>query len=150
VNTRQDIEGFVSQKVLAVVGLSRDPGSFGAYATKELEGKGYRLLPVNPNAEEIRGAKCYPSLQALPGGVHGALFLTPPAATAPALREAVAAGVTHLWIQQGAESAEALTYCQEQGLQAVTGHCILMFAEPVGPLHRVHRLFKGLVGGIPR
>jgi len=148
-NTRQDIQDFAAQKMLAIVGMSRAPQSFSANAAKELRAKGYRLFAVNPNAPEIQGEKCYPSLAALPEKVGGALILTPPSATEQAVREAVAAGVTHLWIQQGAESKEALAFCKEQNLSAVSGHCILMFAEPVGSFHKVHRFFKRLFGGLP-
>jgi uncharacterized protein len=149
-NTRRDIQDFIAQKTLAVVGMSRTPRSFSSNAAAELRAKGYRLFPVNPNAAEVHGERCYPSLAALPEQVGGALFLTPPSATEQAIREAVAAGVARLWIQQGAESKEALALCREQNLSAVSGHCILMFAEPVGSFHRVHRFFKGLFGGLPR
>ena len=149
-NTRRDIEGFVAQKTLAIVGMSRAPQSFSANAAKELKAKGYRILPVNPNAAEIQGEKCYPSLAALPEKVGGVLFLTPPAATEKALREAVEAGLAHFWIQQGADSPEAIHFCKEKNLSAVTGHCILMFAEPVGYFHKIHRFFKGLFGGLPK
>lgn len=63
---------------------------------------------------------------------------------------AVAAGIAHLWIQQGAESKEALAFCKKQNLSAVSDHCILMFADPVGSFHKVHRFFKGLFGGLPK
>lgn len=149
-NARQDVEAFVAQKTLAIVGMSRAPQSFGFGAAKELTAKGYRLFLVNPNAPDIQGERCYPSVAAIPEEVGGALFLTPPGATEQAVREAVAAGVTHLWIQQGAESKEALAFCEEKGLSAVSGHCILMFAEPVGSFHGAHRFFKGLFGGLPK
>jgi uncharacterized protein len=148
-NTRQDIQDFIAQKTVAVVGMSRAPQSFSVNAAKELRSKGYRIFPVNPNATEIHGEKCYPSLGALPEKVGGALVVTPPAATEKAVREAFEAGVPHLWIQQGAESKEALAFCKEKNLKAVSGHCILMFAEPVGAFHRVHRWFKNLFGGLP-
>jgi len=149
-NTRQDIQDFVAQNTLAIVGMSRAPQSFSANAAKDLRAKGYRLFLVNPNASDIQGEKCYPSVAALPEKVGGALFVTPPSATDHSVREAVAAGVGHLWIQQGAESKEALAFCEEKNVSAVSGHCILMFAEPVGSFHKVHRFFKGLFGGLPR
>jgi hypothetical protein len=105
---------------------------------------------VNPNVAEIQGEKCYPSLASLPEKVSGALFLTPPSATEQAVREAIEAGVAHLWIQQGAESKNALAFCKDHGVGVVSGHCILMFAEPVGAFHKVHRFFKGLFGGLPK
>jgi predicted CoA-binding protein len=150
VNTRHDIDGFVTQETIAIVGMSRSPQSFSANAAKELRAKGYRIYPINPNATEIQGEKCYPSLAALPEKVGGVLFLTPPAATERAVREAVEAEVAHFWIQQGAESPEAINFCKEKNLSAVTGHCILMFAEPVAFFHRLHRFFKGLFGGLPK
>jgi predicted CoA-binding protein len=149
-NTRQDIQEFIAERTIAVVGMSRAPQSFSANATKELKAKGYRIFPVNPNAAEIQREKCFPSLAALPEPVGAVLFLTPPAATERAVREAAEAGMTLMWIQQGAESKEALAFCQEKNLHAVSGHCILMFAEPVGSFHKVHRWFKNLFGGLPK
>jgi predicted CoA-binding protein len=149
-NTRKDIQDFVAQKTLAVVGMSRAPHSFSANATKALRAKGYRLFLVNPNAAEIQGERCFPRMATLPEVVGGALFLTPPSATADAVREAVEAGVKHIWIQQGAESKEALAWCAAKNVSVISGHCILMFAEPVGSLHRIHRWLKGLFGGLPK
>jgi len=149
-NTRQDIEDFVSQKTLAIVGISRAPHSFGSNAAKELRKKGYKLFLVNPNTDHIQGEECYPGIAAIPEKVGGALFLTPPEATGMAVNEAVKAGVLHLWVQQGAESKEALAICNDKRLHAVSGHCILMFAEPVTSFHKFHRFFKNLFGGVPK
>ena len=59
-------------------------------------------------------------------------------------------GITRLWIQQGAESAEALELCREHGLSAISKRCIMMFAEPVGGIHTFHRFFARLFGSYPR
>jgi len=149
-NTRQDVEGFLAQKVLAVAGVSRNSQSFGAKAFKELSGKGYKVFPVNPNAESIQGEKCYPSLAKLPEKVGGVLVFTPPSATEKVVREAAAAGISRVWIQQGAQSPEALAFCREKNLAAVSGQCILMFAEPVASIHGFHRWVKKLFGGLPK
>ncbi len=149
-NTRQDIEDFVSQKTIAIVGISRKPQSFGSSVAKELRKRGYQIFPVNPKTDNIQGEKCYARVAEIPGKVDSAIFLTPPKATEMAVREAVDAGVRHLWIQQGAESKEALAFCKDDKLHAVSGHCILMFAEPVTSIHRFHRFFKNLFGGLPR
>ncbi len=149
-NTRRDIDDFISQKTLAIVGISRAPHSFGSNATKELRKKGYKLFLVNPNADNLEGEICYPRVGAIPEKVGGALFLTPPEVTAMAAKEAVEAGVLHLWIQQGAESKEALAFCNDNKLHAVSGHCILMFAEPVTSFHKFHRFFRNLFGGLPK
>jgi hypothetical protein len=146
----QDIQGFLAEKTLAVAGLSRDEKSFSAAAARELRARGYTLYPVNPNASSVGGEKCYPSLAALPGRVGGVLVFTPPTATEKIVREAVAAGIRRIWIQQGAQSDAAVRFCAESGLPAVSKQCILMFAEPVGPLHGFHRWVKKLFGGMPK
>jgi hypothetical protein len=140
----------VAQKTLAVVGASRDPQSFSGRAYDELKGKGYKLYPVNPNAETVGGDKCYSSVSALPEKVGGALLFTKPGVTETVVREAAAAGIRRLWIQQGAQDEASLRFCKEQKLEAVSGQCILMFAEPVASFHGFHRWLKKLFGGIPK
>jgi uncharacterized protein len=149
-NTRKDIDGFVAQKTLAVVGISRDAQSFSGRAFQELKGKGYKLYPVNPNAETIAGEKCYPSVGALPEKVGGALLFTKPGVTEKVVREAAEAGIRRIWIQQGAQDEASIRYCMEQKLEAVSGQCILMFAEPVASFHSFHRWLKKLFGGMPK
>ncbi len=149
-NTMQDIQGFVAEKTLAVAGLSRDEKSFSAAAFKELRTKGYKLYPVNPNASTILGEKCYPSVSALPGKVGGVLVFTSPAHTEKVVREAAAAGIRRIWIQQGAQSEAAVRFCADNKLPAVTKQCIMMFVEPVSSIHAFHRWVKKLFGGMPR
>ena len=149
-NTMQDITDFMAQKTLAVAGMSRDEKSFSAAAAKELRAKGYTLYPVNPNATSIGGEKCYPSLAALPAKVGGVLVFTPPSQTEKVVREAAAAGIRRIWIQQGAQSDAALRFCANNKLPAVSRQCILMYAEPVSSIHAFHRWVKKLFGGMPR
>jgi len=78
------------------------------------------------------------------------LVRTGPAHTEQVVRDAAAAGVRRVWIQQGAQSDAAVRFCAGNGLSAVTRQCILMFAEPVSSIHAFHRWVKKLFGGMPR
>ncbi|MGD8623703.1 MAG: CoA-binding protein [Anaerolineae bacterium] len=147
--SRAAVDDFLSRQTLAVVGVSRQGNKFGNVAFKELKAKGYTVLPVNPHAETIEGERCYPDLQALPEGVEGVLIVVPPSETEKVVRQAAEAGIRDVWLQQGAESEEAIRFCEEQGLGLVHGHCILMFAEPTGLGHRLHRWVWGLLGKLP-
>ena len=120
-NTKQDVQEFVSQKTIAMAGLSRDDKSTSANIKKELEAKGYRILAVNPNASTIGGATCYPSLSALPEKVGGVLVVTPPSQSEKIVREAAAQGIGRVWVQLGAQSEGAAAACAEPGLSAVCG-----------------------------
>jgi len=148
--TKARIEDFIAQRTLAVVGVSRGGKKFGNLAFKALKAKGYRVFPINPNAESIEGERCYPNLKSLPEPVDGVLVVVPPAETERVVREAAAAGIRRVWMQQGAESEAAIRFCEANGLSVVHDECILMFAQPVVSVHRLHRWVWGLLGKLPR
>ncbi len=148
--TKTAIEGFVSQPVLAVAGVSRDPKKFGNAAYRELKGKGYRVLAINPNAQTIEGDPCYPSLKALPEKVAGLVLVTQPSVSEQMVRDAAELGIRHVWLQQGSESHAAVQFCQEHGMSVVAGECILMYQPNTAFVHRCHRFFKETFGGKPK
>lgn len=147
--TKAAVNDFLSQRTLAVVGVSRSGKKFGNAATRELRNKGYRMLPVHPEAETIDGERCYPSLRQLPEQVAGVLIVVPPEQTEQVVREAADAGIRHVWMQQGAESKTAIDFCRERGMSVVHGECILMFAAPTGA-HRLHHWVWRLFGKLPK
>ncbi len=148
--SRAAVEEFLSQRVLAVAGVSKNKKKFGNTIFRELKAKGYRLFPVNPNAADIDGEKCYSSLRDLPEEVGGVIIVTPPSETEKVVNDAVAAGIRRVWIQQGAETGEAVSLGREKGLSVVHDECILMFAEPAAFPHSTHRWIWRLLGKLPR
>jgi uncharacterized protein len=143
------IEGFLAEHSLAVVGVSQRPRGFGRAAYKELKSKGYRIFAVNRNGGSIEEQSCFPSLNALPEPVGGAVIVVPPRETEQVVKEAAAAGIHKVWMQQGSESEAAIRFCEENGISVVHGRCILMFAQPAG-IHRFHHWLWGLLGKLPR
>jgi predicted CoA-binding protein len=149
-NSKKAVEQFLGSKYLAVVGLSRSGKDFSNAAWRELKRKGYRLVPVNPHAESLEGERCYHRLTDIPERPEGALVITNSSQTESVVRDAAEAGIRQLWIQQGCQSAGALELARQKGLSLVSGECILMFAEPVGSLHRFHRWVWKLLGKLPK
>lgn len=143
------VEDFVAQRKLALVGVSRSGGKFGNIALKTLQQKGYRVFPIHPRAESIAGERCYRDLQSLPETVEGVLVVVPPAQAEQVVRDAASAGIRRVWLQQGAESADAIRFCKENGLTVIHGECILMFAPPVTSFHRWHRWLWRVLGKLP-
>jgi len=107
------------------------------------------VIPVHPEAETIEGEQCYSSLSELPERVGGLLVVVPPSETEKVVKEASAAGIRRVWMQQGAESEAAIEYCEQEGMSVVHGECILMFAQPTG-VHKFHHWLWGLFGKLPR
>lgn len=147
---KETINGFLSLQKLAVVGVSRNSKKFGNYAFKNLKQKGLEVYAVNPNTGMIEGEVCYPNLKSLPEPVDGIIVSVPPAQTEQVVKDAFEAGIKSVWLQQGAESDEAIRYCNEKGMNAIHGECILMFSEPVKSFHRFHRGFWKLIGKYPK
>lgn len=120
------IADFLAQRTLAVVGASRDPRKWGHVVWRDLMAKGRTVYPVNPNAEQIGGERVYPNLQALPETVDGIVVVTPPEVTESIVQEAHAAGITRIWLQEGAESPEALALCRALGIDVIHGVCVMV------------------------
>jgi uncharacterized protein len=144
-----EIQRFVSDRTMAVVGLSANGKGFGNAAYTELKKRGFRLLPVHPTAESIQGDRCSARLSDLPEKVDRVLVVVKPGRAEAVVRDAAEAGIGQLWLQQGAESPAALSLAASHGLTVVSGQCILMFTEPVGSFHKLHRWIWKLLGKIP-
>jgi predicted CoA-binding protein len=148
--SRATIDGFLAQRTLALVGVSRSGRKFGNAVLRELSGKGYRVLPVHPEADEIDGTRCWPDLRSLPQEVGGVVVVVPPDRAAKVVEEAADAGIPRVWLQQGAGSPDVVRAAEERGLEVVDGECILMFAEPTAFFHRAHRFIRGAFGRLPQ
>ena len=146
--TAHAIQRFLANPAIAVVGASRSGRKFGNAACRTLRDKGYRVYPIHRRATIIDGMRCYARFRDLPEAVDAALIVVPPTAAVDVVRDAKAAGIRHVWLQQGAESKEACDLAASLGIECVAGECILMFANPTG-VHRLHRGIRKLVGGLP-
>ena len=143
------IREVLDQRTLALVGVSRGGKKIGNGICRELKGKGYKIFPVNPQAERIENDPCYPSLGALPEKPGAVVICVPPAQTERVVQQAFEAGITRVWLQQGAESYSAIRFCEDNKMTTVHGQCILMFAEPVRSFHSFHRWLWKLIGKYP-
>ena len=148
---KRDVDEFLAQRTLAIVGVSRSGKKFGNTILKDLTKLGYRLLPVHPEAAEVDGVRAFPSLAALPEPVGGVIVVVPPAQAQSAVKEAAAHGIRRVWLQQGAGSAEAIKFCQENEMSVVHGECVLMYLKPATSwIHSAHRWVSDLIGRTPK
>jgi predicted CoA-binding protein len=149
-SSKAAIDDFIAQPALAVAGASRDARKFGNIVYRELKARGHRVFAVNPNAEKVEGDPSYPTLGALPEKVGGVVIVTPPAITEKLVQDAAAAGISRVWMQQGAQSPAAIKFCQEHGISLVYGECIMMYQPNPAFYHNIHKFFKELVSGKPK
>jgi hypothetical protein len=147
--TLRQIEEFIASEPIALIGVSRNPKKFGYTAFKELKEKGMKIIPVNPSANEILGEKSYSNVTELPGDVKGIIVMTKKDVTASIIREAKEKGIKQIWIQQMADSKEALDELKDTDINFIKGECILMHYKPHS-IHKFHRAINKFFGKFPK
>jgi hypothetical protein len=115
-------------KTIAVVGFSTNPEKDAHQVPKKLMELGYRVIPVNPFAEEILGERCYPSLREIPRDVNVDIVdVFRPAEEVPEIVEqAIEIGAKAIWLQLGISHDEAAKRAREAGLKVIQNRCIKM------------------------
>ncbi len=112
---------------VAVVGLSPRWHRPSYFAAKYLQAHGYRILPVNPGADEILGEKCRPDLLSLmaAGEKPDVVDCFRRAEEAPALaRQAAQIGAKVFWLQLGLHNEEAKTIAEKAGMIYIADRCM--------------------------
>jgi predicted CoA-binding protein len=128
VSTRALIDQILDQRRFAVSGASRDPDKFGNKVYKSLKAAGYRVYPVNPNAETVDGDICYPMLDNIPDTLDCVVTVTPPEITEETIRAAGHLRIPYLWMQPGSESTPAFNLARSFSMQIISGGPCIMVA----------------------
>jgi predicted CoA-binding protein len=118
-------------KVVAVVGISSKPWRPSHEVASYLQQHGYRIVPVNPNEQEVLGEQVYASLLDIPEEIHVDVVDVFRRAehTPEVARDAVAIGARVLWLQEGIVSDEAARIAADGGLEVIMGVCIMKVRE---------------------
>jgi predicted CoA-binding protein len=111
-------------RTIAVVGLSANWYRPSFFAAKYMIEHGYRIIPVNPQYEEVLGQKCYPTLGAIPEKVGIVDCFQKTERIVPLAREAIAIGAKVLWQQIGVVNEEAAELARNAGLDTVMDRCV--------------------------
>ena len=151
--TLDDIHEFLTQRRIALVGLSRYPKDFSRLLFREMCQRGYDMVPVNPVAGELEGRRCFARVQDVDPPPQGVLIMTAPRETERVVRDCAQAGVQRIWMHrgggQGAVSKEAADFCRRKGMRLVEGYCPFMFLPATPFFHRAHGFILKLVGAYP-
>jgi predicted CoA-binding protein len=129
--TKPEIEALLRRaKTIAVLGLSETPGKPSHHVASELQKFGYRIVPVNPAAQQILGERAWPDLESAvknAGPIDVVDVFRKPEAVAGIVDDAIRLGVRALWLQEGVVDAAAAQKARDAGIFAVMDRC--MFKE---------------------
>jgi predicted CoA-binding protein len=151
--TRENIDDFLKQRRLALVGVSHNAADFTRILFQEFVRRGYDTVPVNPNAAEIEGQRCFARVQDITPPVDGVLVLTPSKLAERVVMDCASAGVKRVWLYravgQGAVSKVSVQYCKANGIHVIPGYCPFMFWPDTAFFHRLHRGLLTVFGRMP-
>ncbi|MEM2955767.1 MAG: CoA-binding protein [Nitrososphaerales archaeon] len=120
---------------VAVVGLSRDPKKDSHEVAEYLKSRGYRIIPINPFAEEILGERCYKSLLDLPDDMKRSIEIVdifrPSEDVLPIVKQALQLRREYgkpfvIWMQLGIVDEDAANMAKEAGMKVVMDKCIMI------------------------
>jgi predicted CoA-binding protein len=136
--TDEEIEAILrASRTIAVVGCSRDPEKDAHRVPRYLQEQGYRIIPINPQAEEILGERAYPSLGEVKARVDIVQVFRPSEQAYAVVQEAIKLRPKAIWMQRGIVNEEAARLAEERGIAVVMDRC--MMAEHKRLLEREQR-----------
>jgi uncharacterized protein len=121
-----------SYDTITVVGASAHAAKAAHNVPAHMQRHGWRIIPVNPHADEILGERVYPTIADIPEQVGLVDVFRPSEQTAEFARQAVAAGATALWLQLGIASAAARSIAEAAGLLYVEDRCLAIEQRRLG------------------
>lgn len=148
------LESLLCPNTVAIIGASRSPGKVGHAVVANLLASGFKgtIVPVNPQATEVLGLRCYPSLEAYGQSVDLAVIVVPPPAVKDALESAIRAGakavvvITAGFKEVGPEGAamerELVERCSAAGVRLMGPNCL-------GVMNLHHRMNATFAAALP-
>jgi hypothetical protein len=121
-----EIAGLLARaRTIAVVGASDRPDRPSNGVMKFLQGRGYRVFPVNPTitGERIHGEYVWRDLHQIGEPIDIVDIFRRPEAAGEAVDEAIAVGAKAVWMQLGVINREAAERAEAAGLKVVMNRC---------------------------
>ena len=115
----------MSARTIAVVGLSPDPRRPSHGVARYLQRAGYRIIPVNPNVDEVLGEPAYPTLRQVPQRVDVVDVFRRSEFVGPIVDDAIAIKASAVWLQDGVVDEDAARRARASGLDVVMDDCMM-------------------------
>ncbi len=123
----EDLKKILSNsKTVAVVGISPNEDRPSYTVASYLKSKGYQIIPVRPDGEEILGEKVYHSLTEIPREINVEIvdIFRKSEDVPPIVEEAIRRGAKAVWMQEGIIHKEAGEKAEKAGLKVVMDRCM--------------------------
>lgn len=149
----ESVAAFLRGSRIGVAGVSRQPNQAANAVFRKLKQSGYDAIPINPQASELEGVRCYPDVGSVPGHLDGVVIATAPNVAATIVRQCSEHGIGRVWLHRsfgdGSVADDAVRECRARGIDCIVGGCPMMFCEPVDLPHRCMRWWLQRQGRVP-
>ena len=122
-----EIRQILSLKNVVVIGMSQDSRKAAHAIPRYLSENDYEITPVNPNADEILGKKCFDDISQVEDKIDIVDVFRPSDQVLPIVTEAIKKNPKVIWLQEGIHNEEAELLARNAGIKVVFNRC--MFAE---------------------
>ena len=109
---------------IAVVGISGRQDRPSHTVPAYLQEQGYRILPVNPNLDEVLGQVAYPDLASVPEKVDVVMIFRRSEAVPEVVEGAIGIEAKVVWMQEGIVNEAAAEKARSAGLEVVMDTCM--------------------------
>jgi len=109
---------------IAIVGASRNEEKVAHTVPRQMLRHGWRVIPVNPYADQIWGEQAYPILAEVPEHVDLVNVFRPSEQATDVVRQAIDIGASAVWLQQGIVSPEGRRLAEQAGIDYIEDCCI--------------------------
>jgi len=151
------LDVFSSPQAVAVIGASREPEKLGYNVLHNIIQYGYAghgaVYPINPNAKEILGLKCYPSVTVVPGPIDLAVIAIPSRQVMGALVECgekgikgaviISAGFREMGLEGWQREREIVDVARRYGMRLLGPNCL-------GLIDTIAKLNASFAVGMPK
>lgn len=123
-------------RTIAMVGASPNRSRPSHGVMHYLQGKGYRVVPVNPGmaGQELLGERVYASLRDIPDKIDMVDIFRASDAVGPIIDDAIAINAPIAWMQLGVRNDAAAAKAEAAGLEVIMDRCPEIELERLGPL----------------
>jgi predicted CoA-binding protein len=151
------VKDFLSQKTIAVIGVSDKRATGCNLNYEKFRKNGYRVYTVNPHISVFDGEPCYPDLKSIPEKPDAVFMMTRPGITEQIVQQCVDLGIRHVWMHcmmgtkpglaknMTSVSPSAVEMCKANGIAVIPGACPAQFLKP-DPGHAIMRMLWKMLG----
>lgn len=121
-----EIRKFYALKNIAVVGMSAHGEKPSHFVPEYLLQKGYNIIPVNPNTDEILQRKCYDRVSEIKQEVDIVNVFRKSEDVMDVIKDLLKKeGIKLIWLQKGIFNEEAMGLAKKNGIDFVYNRCMM-------------------------